>query len=114
MNPEKLKIIQDEIARLQGWIDRVFDAVMEEDISNYPILVFSDTDVEIGMSIQPSKQSSQFFLRISTLEEFSVKGMIASENVENFKSVYKDPSKFLCLFVIQNQAGSFVFHPRTA
>ena len=112
MNEEQLLRIKQQVAGLGEWLERIVDAVIEENVSNYPILVFSDTEVEIGMDLRRATGETHFLMRISTMEEFAVKGMISDEHLENFKEVYKDPSTNFCLFVIENQSGSFIFLPR--
>jgi hypothetical protein len=43
------------------------------------------------------------------LEEFVNKNIINEAMVDNFKEVYKDPEKHMCLFVIDKDAVNFMF-----
>ncbi len=39
------------------------------------------------------------------------KGVVLLEKVEDFKKAYKNPEFFMCVFVADEAAGSFVFMP---
>jgi hypothetical protein len=45
------------------------------------------------------------------MEEFVQREIIAEENVEVFKTSYKDPDEFCCLFVLDNDFVNFIYIP---
>ena len=48
----------------------------------------------------------------STLEEFVAKNLIAESKVDAFRTTYKDPEEFLCLFLIEDETAEFIFLPQ--
>ena len=47
----------------------------------------------------------------SHLEEFVSKGIVNKDKVDDFIKAYRDPGKFMCVFVAEEDAMSFVFMP---
>ena len=68
--------------------------------------------VEVGIPLNTDNIEGRWKVNASTLEEFVAKQIVLPEKVDNFKSVYKDPAKFLCLFVTDKSGATFVFIPR--
>jgi hypothetical protein len=50
-------------------------------------------------------------IQASTLEEFVEKGIILSQKKEHFLRCYKDPQKFMCIFVVVPEGANFAFVP---
>ena len=47
----------------------------------------------------------------SHLEDFVNKGLVKKEKAADFVKAYKDPEKYMCVFVAEEGAMSFVFMP---
>lgn len=108
-----LKEIEREIRQFMPVLSKAADAVLDQEVSNYPIFIVHQGEVEIGISvIDPAKVASNWAVNVSILEEFAAKQIIKSENIDNFREVYKDPQENLCLFIISEIGANFVFMPR--
>jgi len=107
-----MKALEEELQRYNGVFREVADTTMTNDVSNYPIFIAHQEPLEIGVLLIEKEQSNTFWsYRISTLEELVTKNIIQGEGLKNFKQVYKDPLKFICLFVVEKKGASFVFYP---
>jgi len=108
-----MKALEEELQRYIGVFREVADTTMNSDVSNYPIFIAHQKSVEIGIPLISREQSGTFWsYHISTLEELVTKNIIQDEEgLENFKRVYKDPLKFICLFVVEEKGATFVFYP---
>ncbi len=114
MSQESLlvKTLENELQKYNGVFREVADTTMNNDVSNYPIFVAYQKSVEIGISLISREQANTFWsYNISTLEEFVTKRIISDEGLDNFKQVYKDPNKFICLFIIEAKGAAFIFYP---
>ena len=81
-------------------------------VSEYPIFPISKIDLPIGkLFIGLMDTSVKWNYNISFLDEFVQRGIIAEENVEEFKKAYKDPEEFCCLFVVDVNFTKFLFIP---
>lgn len=89
------------------------DAIIEKEVSNYPILVVHQQHVELGVAVvDRAKMAGKWSINASTLEEFVMKNVIESDKLEDFQSIYKDPVEQLCLFVLSELGAQFVFLKR--
>jgi len=55
--------------------------------------------------------NTEWTIQASTLEEFMERGVIKKELEERFIDTYKNPDKFMCVFVIVPDGANFVFFP---
>lgn len=108
-----LKEIEREIRQFIPVFSKAVDTVLDQEVSNYPILIVHQGELEIGISvIDPKKVASNWAVNLSILEEFAAKQIIKPENIDNFREVYKDPQEHLCLFIISEIGANFIFIPR--
>ena len=61
---------------------------------------------------EKEKTNGLWSVNASTLEEFTYKGIIQAEKVDDLKKVLKDPAEHFCLFVLSELGAQFVFLPR--
>ncbi len=112
MNDEKIAYqIEAELQEYIKLLDEASQTVVNQNVSNYPIFVLSKADIELGVGISSTPTNAGWIIKISTLEEFSARQVIQREKIEGFKSIYKDPSQFFCLFVHDGETARFVFMP---
>ena len=112
---EKYLKLQEELAAYKKALTKAAEQVRNQDISDYPIFVFHQQDVEIGVPIiHKDEVEGQWSVRISSLEEFAYKGLILENRVDDFKTVYreKDPAASFCLFVLSELGAQFIFVPK--
>ncbi len=79
----------------------------------YPIFPISqDEEQPIGqLLIKKNEQSLAWSYYASFLDEFVQRELVGKEKEDEFKSAYKDPDEFCCLFVIDKAFTRFVFIP---
>ncbi|MBX2815673.1 MAG: hypothetical protein KTR24_06740 [Saprospiraceae bacterium] len=104
--------LEQELKPYIGVMSKAADAIMEKEISKYPILVVHQQEVELGVPVLKKEAASTWLINASTLEEFVMKNLIQSEKLEDFQSVYKDPKEQICLFVLSELGAQFVFLKR--
>ena len=109
---EKLKSLEVELKSYKQLLGSVADTIMEQDVSKYPVFVLYRDAIEIGIPLNTDEIEGSWSVSASSLEEFVAKQLVLSDKVDEFKSVYKDPTVFLCLFVVDKNGANFVFIPR--
>ncbi|MCH2084303.1 MAG: hypothetical protein MK226_18040 [Saprospiraceae bacterium] len=94
-------------------MNKAIDTVLNQEVTNYPIVVLHQADVELGVLLMDGGTVySKWEIRISSLEEMVAKKVMRSDRVEDFRKVYKDPESFFCLLVLQEEGMQFIFMPR--
>ncbi|HEY0246243.1 MAG TPA: hypothetical protein VGC01_11815 [Mucilaginibacter sp.] len=100
-----LKIFDDSIRE-------VATEIMMEGLSNYPIFIAHQHELQLGEVILDRHDlNSAWSIHASTLEEFLERGVIKKELRERFIDTYKNPNKFICVFVVTPEGANFVFVP---
>lgn len=104
--------LRQALAPFSAIMRKASDAVLDQEISKYPIFVIHQMDsLELGIPIiGPSiEQQFDYIVHISTLEEFTAKKIIDIARVDRFRQVYKDPKEHFCLFLFKKGEANFVF-----
>lgn len=110
----KYKVLEGELLPYVPLLGKAADTILNEDVSEYPIFVAHQHQIEIGIPlIDKAQTKGNWSLNASTLEEFVSKQVIQPEKIDPFKSVYKDPEESVCLFVLSELGATFIFLPRT-
>lgn len=113
--PKKLvDSIQNELSIYEGYLKKVANAVVQQEISDYPIfIVHQSEELAMGKPVVLSNiMNTKWSVNASVLEEFVRKKVIVRDKLEAFTKVYKDPLKFMCLFIITDtENAGFVFYP---
>ena len=94
-------------------MSNVADRILDQDVSKYPIFVVHQHIVEVGIPLFEEDKPGKWFINASSLEEFVSKQLIEENKLDSFRTVYKDPNKYLCLFVLSELGANFIFLPRT-
>jgi hypothetical protein len=114
MQPEELLGNNQENSRKESPLKSLeTDLVLFSDsIKEIAEDIIDQHEAKIGeLIIDKDELSTDWNIHASTLEEFVEKGIINSEKQEFFKQNYKDPSKFICVFVMVPEGANFVFYP---
>ena len=91
------------------------DSIIDQEITKYPIFVAHQHDVSIGVPLtNDDEQSTPWQIQASSLEEFVSKQIIEQNKVDSFRTIYKSPEKFFCLFVLSEMGAQFIFIPRNS
>jgi hypothetical protein len=77
-----------------------------------PIFPISRENIPIGQLLMPKeKLGLDWNYYASFLDEFVQRELVGKDKIEDFKSTYKDPDEFCCLFVVDKEFTNFVFIP---
>ncbi len=108
-----LKQIERELRQYFPVLLKAADAILDQEVSKYPIFIVHQGELELGIPIiEKEKSKGSWSVNVSILEEFAAKKLIQVEKIDNFRTVYKDPDIYLCLFVLSEIGANFIFLPR--
>lgn len=86
--------------------------IMVEGLSQYPIFIAHQHEVDLGeMILDKNELNSEWSVQASTLEEFIERGVIKKELRERFIKSYKSPDEYMCVFTIVPEGANFVYFP---
>jgi hypothetical protein len=97
---------------LIGILFDVVETVKNQDISNYPIIIAHNLELEIEIGIKLDTKHKSLDFRVSTLEELYVKNLVLKDNLEDFKNLYLNKKDKLCMLVLSEDKQEFVFVPK--
>ena len=90
-----------------------FEGVINEGVSKYPVFIFHQQDVTVGLPIaERDKVAGDWSVNISTLEEFYIKGLVTIEQVEEIKGKIKGDPPLYCCLVLSPEKASIIFPAR--
>lgn len=105
--------LEKELDIYRKLMTQAADVIREKDVSEYPIFVAHQQEMEIGMVIHDSKKNGgKWSIHASTLEEFVSRQIIFEDKIGDFKSNYNDPESKICVFILSTLGAQFVFLPR--
>lgn len=114
LDPDLFDSLHDDLEICRDYLKQVSNMVLKSEVSQYPIFVAfrEDSDVDLGIPIiRKAEFDIAWSFNISHLEDFVNKSVILKEKTEEFRKNYKDPTQYLCVFVVDETAGSFIFMP---
>ena len=110
---ERMLLLEKALKPYKKMMGEASDIIREQDVSNYPILVIHQDEVELGIPIyEREKNGGKWSINASSLEEFVSKQLISEDRIEEFKKTYKDPELFICTFIISELGTQFIFMSR--
>ena len=111
-NKAALLALENDLKKYRPMFEDATDAIIEQDVSNYPIFVAHHDKPILGITLLDHGESkTNWSFTASTLEEFAAKQIIEMSKVEDFKQVYKNPKEFICVFILDEVLGQFIFYP---
>jgi hypothetical protein len=116
---QKAKIIlenlKEDLKVYQGFLKDTAKEMIEGGFTEYPIFLAHYFEAKVGETIVDRRElGTHFSIEASTVEEFTDKGLIQPEKVAEFKNKFKNPREFMCLFLITEKGGSYLFFPYSA
>ena len=87
------------IRKKERCLHPIFIMSKQEKLPSFPIL------------IEKGEVGNQWCYHVAYADAFIECGLIAGDKAEDFKSTYKDPDKFCCLFVMDETFIKFVYMP---
>lgn len=110
---EKFLKLEGEMETYKIMMGEASDMIMEKDVSDFPIFVVHQQEMELGIPIADKTEvKGNWSINASSLEEFVSKQIIKPNRIESFKKVFKDPNENLCLFVLSELGAQFIFISR--
>jgi hypothetical protein len=107
-----LKSLENDIRFYNDAIKEVAFEILENDVSEYPIFVAHQNIIDLGEMILNSEDFNKgWSVNASILEDFVEKGLVLKDKVAEFKRVYKDPKKHICIFLVTEESANFIFIP---
>ena len=94
-------------------MNEAFEGVINEGVSKYPVFIFHQQEVNVGIPIADRHQiAGDWSVNISTLEEFYIKGLVTIEQVDEIKAKITGEPHVYCCLVLSGENGSLIFLPR--
>lgn len=110
---KEMLVLEQELQNYKIALGKAIDTILDNDISEFPIMVLHQHETEIGIPIiDKERVKGNWSVNASSLEDFVAKQIITEDKVSSFKEVYKDPKEFVCLFVLSELGVQFIFIPR--
>lgn len=103
-------ILQNTWSELQG----VSAAILDDNISNFPIFVICKTALPLGENISDrftEDDRDSFQIMATTAEELIKARIIEAEKAKMFVASYKSPRQFACVLMVSENGGGFVYFP---
>ena len=116
MTPDEhlLQFLQEDLDICRDYLKQISLAAVKSQISKYPIFVAwrGENDLDLGLPlINRNELDLSFSFNVSHLEDFVLKGVIIQEKAGDFIKTYKNPAEYLCIFLAEEGAMSFVYAP---
>lgn len=114
LDEEIYRSLHDDLEICRDYIRQISNGMVKGDVTRYPIFVATrgENDVDIGLPIvNRADFDISWNFNASHLEEFVSKGVVAKDKAPDFIKAYKNPAEFMCVFVAEEGATSFVFMP---
>lgn len=109
---EVIKDFQEHYHRFKQMLTEAQTIILNSDVSDFPVFVFSKIQPEIGVGIYASRDTEKDWnVHASSLEELVAKNVIADTKIEEFKDVYKDPKEYFCILLMNEGDAQFAFPP---
>ena len=116
LGKKSLHQLQSNLKPYLSIITQAADSIRTQEISNYPLFVLYQQDEHPGIGlplIAATARANKWSVNASTLEELVAKKIVAMENVDRFREVYKTHPDDLCCLVWHEDHGQFVFLPQS-
>lgn len=110
----KLRTLEADIRKWGNVLREAAQTVINEEVSNYPIFVAHQYSLNVGLPLIAREQSaSNWSFNATTLEELATKNIIEQPKIDPFRQLYKSKpvETFVCVFVVEEDQGEFVFYP---
>jgi hypothetical protein len=114
LDEEIYKSLHDDLEICRDYIRQISSGMIKGDVTKYPIFIAmrGENDVDLGLPIVNRNDFDiSWNFNASHLEEFVGKGVVVREKADDFIKAYKNPTEYMCVFVAEEGATSFVFMP---
>lgn len=109
---EVIREFQNQYGRFKPMLGEAQKVILDSAVSEFPVFVFSKTLPELGVQLYESLDPKQdWYVHATSLEELVAKNVVDSSRIEDFKEVYKDPSSYFCILLLDGTVAQFAFPP---
>lgn len=109
---ETIRDFQNSYNRFRTMLTEAQEVVLDSEVSEFPVFVFSKIKPEIGVKLYDSiDQERDWYVHATSLEELVAKNIVDSTRIEEFKEVYKDPKSYFCILLLDGATAQFAFPP---
>src|ERR1043166_1040281 len=103
-----LGILKSDLDFYRDMIREVSTEMISEGYTQYPVFIAHQHEVKLGeMILDKADYARDFNINASTLEELVEKGVVQKDREDEFKKAYKDPRKFMCVFLVTVAGAKF-------
>lgn len=107
-----LESLKKDLLIYNDAIKEVAEQIIKENYSKYPIFVAHQHEVALGeVILNKDELDTQWTINATTMEELEDKGLIRPDRTDDFIENYKSPKKYMCIFLVTELGGNFVFMP---
>lgn len=107
-----LDSLEKDIEFYKDAIKETATDIIKNGISKYPVFVVHELEVSLGeMILDKDDFGRRWSVNATVLEELVEKNVIQKDKKDKFIEIYKDPKKFICIFLISEKGGNFLFIP---
>jgi len=114
LDEEIYQSLHEDLDTCRDYIRQISLGMIKGHVSKYPVFIAmrGEIDFDLGLPIiNRNDFDTTWSFNASHLEDFVVKGIISKEKAPDFIKTYKNPEHFMCVFVAEEGAMSFVFMP---
>ncbi|MDQ3534818.1 MAG: hypothetical protein M3421_04250 [Bacteroidota bacterium] len=112
LNGKYLGTITADFLKVSDTLKEASYQIRKRGFSEFPIFPIAKIEIPIGsLLIGKNELDTAWNYRITYLDEFVQRKLIVEDKVEDFKSTYKDPDEFCCLFVVEPEFTKFLYIP---
>ncbi len=110
LSPKMMGNISQDFLKVSDLLKESSYQIRKRGFSEFPIFPISKEQTPIGQELYPKEAlDTEWNYNVTYLDEFIQRKIIEKE--EEFKSTYKNPDEFCCLFVIDKDFTNFVYIP---
>ena len=112
LNGKFLGTISRDFVKVADNIKEASYQIRKRGFSDFPIFIISKVEIPIGQLLYKREEiHAEWNYYVTYLDEFIQRKIIEITKEDEFKSNYKNPDEFCCLFVIDGDFTRFVFIP---
>ena len=107
-----LGTVSQDFVKISDNIKEASYQIRKRGFSDFPIFIICKVDIPLGQLLYKKEEVGTVWnYYVTYLDEFAQRKIIEEDKVDEFKTNYKNPDEFCCLFVIDGDFTKFIFIP---
>lgn len=112
VNKKLLGKVSEDFIKVAEHIREASYQIRKRKFSDFPLFILTHQEIEIGQLLfEKTDFSTVYQYKVSMLEEFVQRELIAENSQALFVENYKNAEEYACLFVMDEDFAGFVFMP---